>query len=320
LPVANYLPSAVRGWRYPRVVISDPLWPRADQWLASSSDEPDLVVVGVPSSSSSLSPSDAWRTPPALRAALARFSVFDSEEAVDLSMLGVADLGDWSVDGVDSREMLEQVTALAAALPQGPVHVFLGGDNAITRPLVRGLAGGDLSGAGVLTLDAHHDVRSTDAGPTNGNPIRGLIEDGLPDGRVVQVGIHSYANSAEYRGFCADHGIEVVPMAAVDEVGAGWLVTSALDDLAKRCDRVFVDVDLDVLDLAFAPGCPGARPGGMTPRQLGAACRAAGAHPAVTAADFVEVDVARDQTGMTVMNMAHAFLSFCSGLAQRGRT
>jgi formiminoglutamase len=301
-------------------VISDSQWPRADQWLASSSDQPDLVVVGIPSSSSSLSPSEAWRTPPVLRAALARFSTFDSEDAIGLSTLGVADVGDWPVDGVDSREMLEQVTVLAAELAHGPVHAFLGGDNAITRPLVRGLAGGDLSGMGVLTLDAHHDVRTTDAGPTNGSPIRGLIEDGLPDGRVIQVGIHSYANSAEYRGYCSDHGIEVVSMATVDEVGAGWLVTSALDDLARRCDRVFVDVDLDVLDVAFAPGCPGARPGGMSPRQLGAACRAAGAHPAVMAVDFVEVDVTRDPTGITVMNMAHAFLSFCSGLAQRSRS
>jgi formiminoglutamase len=301
-------------------VIADPLWPPADRWLGSSSEEPDLVVAGVPSSSSSLSPSEAWRTPPSLRAALARFSVYDSEDGVDLSSLGVVDLGDWPVDGIGRHEMLDQVTLLASELAAGPVHAFIGGDNAITRPLVRGLARGDLSDVGVLTLDAHHDVRSTDDGPTNGNPIRGLIDDGLPDGRVVQVGIHSFANSSEYRDFCTDHSVEVVSMAAVDEVGAGWMVTSALDDLAKRCRTVFVDVDLDVLDLAYAPGCPGARPGGMTPRQLGAACRAAGAHPVVGAVDFVEVDAARDVTGITVLNLAHAFLSFCSGLAQRRRS
>ena len=299
------------------MAISDPQWPRADQWLAAESDDPDLVVVGVPTSSASLSPSDAWQAPGAVRAALGRLSVFDSETRSDLRSLAVADLGDLGVTGLDMHEMPPVAERAAADLPGGVVTAFLGGDNAITRPLVKGLAGGDLEAVGILTLDAHHDVRITDDGPTNGSPIRGLIEDGLPDGRVVQVGIHSFANSAEYRTYCDDHGIEVVTMATVDEVGAAWVVTSALNDLARRCEWIYVDVDMDVLDLAFAPGCPGARPGGMTPRQLAAAVRAAGAHPGVRAVDFVEVDPVRDPSGMTVLNMAQAVLAFASGLVAR---
>ena len=297
------------------MAISDSQWPRADQWLAAGSDDPDLVVVGVPTSSASLSPSDAWQAPAAVRNALGRLSVFDSETASDLRTLAVADLGDFGVTGLDMHEMPAVAERAAAALPDGPVKAFLGGDNAITRPLVKGL--GDLETVGILTLDAHHDVRLTDEGPSNGSPIRGLIEDGLPDGRVVQVGIHSFANSAEYRAYCDEHGIEVITMATVDEVGAAWVVTSALNDLARRCEWIYVDVDMDVLDVAFAPGCPGSRPGGMTPRQLAAAVRAAGSHPAVRAADFVEVDPVRDPSGMTVLNMAQALLAFASGLAGR---
>jgi arginase family enzyme len=97
----------------------------------------------------------------------------------------------------------------------------------------------------------------------------------------------------------------------------GWVVTTALNDLAQRCRWIYVDVDLDVLDAAFAPGCSGARPGGMTPRQLAAACRAAGGHEAVRAVDFVEVDPDRDRDGVTVLNMANAFLAFVSGMAER---
>lgn len=298
------------------MAISDPLWPRADTWLAADEPDPRLVVVGVPSSSASLSVSEAWRAPAAVRAVLGRFSVFDGETGTDLRSVRVADCGDWPVDGLDMHAMPPAVSARARDLSGGAVHAFLGGDNAITRPLVRGLAD-DLGGVAVLTLDAHHDVRITDNGPTNGSPIRGLIEDGLPDGRVIQVGIHSFANSAEYRGYCDEHGIEVVTMATVDEVGAGWVVRSALDDLARRARWIYVDVDVDVLDRAFAPGCPGARPGGMTPRQLAAACRAAGEHPAVRAVDFVEVDPSRDRDDLTVMNMANAFLAFASGLARR---
>jgi formimidoylglutamase len=296
-------------------MISDPLWPRADGWLGSADADPDLLVVGVPSSSASLRPSQAWRAPAAVRAALTGFSTFDSETGADLATVRVADLGDWPVDGLDMQVMPGEVERLTQELPESPVRAFLGGDNAITRPLVRSL--GDLAEVGVLTLDAHHDVRVTDSGPNSGSPIRGLIEDGLPDGRVIQIGIHSFANSRGYRAYCEEHGIEVVTMATVDEVGVGWVVTTALNDLALRCRWIYVDVDLDVLDAAFAPGCSGARPGGMTPRQLAAACRAAGRHEAVRAVDFVEVDPARDRDGMTVMNMANAFLAFVSGLAGR---
>ena len=296
-------------------MIPDPLWPRADAWLAGGAAEPDLVVVGVPSSSASLVPSQAWRAPAAVRNALSRFSTFDGETGADLSSVAVHDLGDWPVDGLDMNVMPGEVGRLSRELPAGPVRAFFGGDNAITRPLVASM--GDLADAGVLTIDAHHDVRSTESGPTNGSPIRGLIEDGLPDGRVIQIGIHSFANSREYRDYCIAHGVEVVTMATVDEVGVGWVVTTALNDLARRCRRIFVDVDLDVLDIAFAPGCPGARPGGMTPRQLAAACRAAGAHDAVSAVDFVEVDPERDRDGVTIMNMAAAFLAFVSGMAGR---
>ena len=269
--------------------ISDPFWPRADTWLEGDAPDPDLVVVGVPTSSASLSPSEAWRTPPLVRQALARFAVFDSETRIDLRDLAVTDHGDWPVTGIDMHEMLDAATGLAAGLDGSRVHAFLGGDNAITRPIVRGFHA--LDDVGILTFDAHHDVRTTDPGPTNGSPIRGLVKDGLPDGRVTQIGIHSFANSAEYRGYCDDHGIEVITMDVVDENDVGWLVRTALDDLAATVSRIHVDVDMDVLDSAFAPGCPGSRPGGMTPRQLMRGCRAAGAHPAVVSVDFVEVEV-----------------------------
>jgi arginase family enzyme len=297
------------------VSISDPFWQRANTWLEGDDPDPDLVVIGVPSSSASLSPSEAWRTPPLVRQALARFSVFDSETRTDLRDLAVADRGDWPVTAIDMHEMLEVATGFASGLDPIPVHAFFGGDNAITRPIVRGLH--SLDDAAVLTFDAHHDVRTTEPGPTNGSPIRGLVEDGLPDGRVTQIGIHSFANSAEYREYCDDHGIEVITMDVVDENDVGWLVRSALDDLSARVSRIHVDVDMDVLDTAYAPGCPGSRPGGMTPRQLMTACRSAGAHPAVTSVDFVEVDPSRDRDGMTIMNTASAFLAFASGLVQR---
>lgn len=292
--------------------------PRADAWLASQPADPALVLVGVPSSSSTPAGSDAWRAPAALRAALTGFTTFDGERGVDLGRLGVTDLGDWDVAGLDRGQIEGAVRRRMAEVPRGTTPVFVGGDNAVTRPLVQAIAAAGRPGkTGVLVLDSHPDVDTLEGGPTNANHLRGLVVDGLPDGYLVHVGSHSFGGSAEDMAFCEEHDFEVVTMESVDEVGAAWVVASALNDLAARCDGVYVDIDLNVLDVAFAPGCAGAQPGGMTPRQLAAAAREAGRHPAVLGADLVEVDPTRDPTGVTVLNLANAFLSFAGGLAMR---
>ena len=275
-------------------------------------------MMGVPTSAASLSPSRADATPARFRELLPKFAVYHGEENVDLRSLAAADRGDLAVGGPDPAESLATITATAAELAPGPVYAFIGGDNAITRPLVRALAAGDLSAVGVLTFDAHHDVRSLDEGPSNGNPIRGLFEDGLPHGHVAQIGIHTFANSEEYRRYCEKQGVAIYTMADVEADGVGPVVRRALADLEGRCDRIYVDFDIDVLDRTFAPGCPGARPGGMTPRQLLQASFECGLHGAVSAADFVEVDAAADRDDITVLNLIATFLSFAAGLAARG--
>src|SRR5919106_336162 len=191
---------------------------------------------------------------------------------------------------------------------KAPLTLFLGGDNAITRPLVASI-NPDLSRVGVITFDAHHDVRSLDAGPTNGTPIRGLIEHhGLPGENVVQIGIHSFSNSAHYREYCVARGIRVVTIADVEYAGIAPTVAEALDRLSG-CETIYVDVDLDVLDRVFAPACPGARPGGMTVRQLARGVMLCARQPKVRMIDFVEVDPEADVAGITLDAMAHVLLS-----------
>jgi formimidoylglutamase len=296
----------------------DPDWPRASRWLSDDVERAGLRVIGVPCSIGSISPSKAFRTPDAVREALQRLSTWDAVGQQDLRDLPAQDLGDWPVANLDLPEAIAAIRAGASGM-RGVTSptVFLGGDNAITRPLVAGLLGDDLTTVGVLTFDAHHDVRSLGDGPRNGTPIRGLIEqEGLPGRNVAQVGIASFANAPAHAAWVADAGIHVEPIDAVHRDGVEAVVDRALDRLA-HCDRLFVDVDIDVLDVAYAPACPGARPGGMTPRQLLTAARMCGRHDRVAAADLVEVDAAMDPTGATTLVVAEVLLHFAAGVLQR---
>ena len=296
----------------------DPLWPRALDWLSrgSRSEGARLGVVGVPLSRTSISASSAHTNPAAVRAALGRFSTYSAELEVDLETLEVIDHGDLDVSRLLGEEAIDQVVAGIAALPSHDLVILLGGDNAITRPAARGLAA-DLSRVGLLTLDAHHDVRGFHDGATNGTPVRGLIEDGLAAANVTQIGIGDFTNSRAYRAWCEGRGITLVNAIDARDEGVGGCVRRHLDLLAATCDWIYVDLDVDVLDSAYAPGCPGARPGGLAPFELHAAAREAGLHPLVRAIDIVEVDAGRDPHGVTVDNAALCLLSAAAGLARR---
>ena len=301
-------------------MVEDPGWPRASDWLAGNLEPGTrtrrLAVVGVPLSQTSISASGANETPAAIRTALRRFPTYGAALDVNLEELEVIDHGDLDVAALSGEAAISAVREGLLCLPPADLVVLLGGDNAITRPAMRALLP-PLGRCALVTLDAHHDVRGFHAGATNGTPVRGLIEDGLPGKHVVQVGIADWSNSLAYRGYCEQHGIGLVSVRDASREGTGACVRRVLDELATWCEAIYVDLDVDVVDSAFAPGCPGARPGGLTPGELLDAAREAGRHPLVRAVDIVEVDAARDRTGATVDLAAMCLLSVAEGLVIR---
>lgn len=302
----------------------DPLWPRASAWLDGSDGSPSnddahrTRVIGVPTSAGSISHSEAWRTPDAVRQALARLSTWDPVTGTDLrESVAVEDLGDWDVADLELEPAMDRVRELAGQLqPAEAVHVFLGGDNAITRPIATGLLGPDLDQVGIVTLDAHHDVRHLDDGPTNGSPIRGLIEDGVSGHHVFQLGIGRFTNSGPYARWADEHEVRSITAEEIHQHGITWAVRQVLGHL-PHVRTIHVDLDIDVLDQAYAPACPGARPGGLHPHQLYTAAAMLAAEPRVRSLDLVEVDAAADEGGRTVMATAMTLLSVAAGIAQR---
>lgn len=288
--------------------VDDPNWPRASAWLRGEFNggvAAQLAVVDVPSNCS-ITPGHCDLAPAAVRKALERFSLYDAENDVDLATLAVADRGECAPEN------------LGAILAKDGCAVLLGGDNAITRPGVRAL-GVPLDRCGLITFDAHHDLRDTDRGLTNGNPIRALLADGMPGTNIVQIGIQSFANSPAYASIARDAGIRVVTSEAVHRTGIETILAEQLSALAARVDAIYIDLDVDVLDRAFAPACPGSRPGGFAPWMMRRAAWICGNHPMVRAMDIVEVDPTRDVADTTCMAAASFLLAFASGVASRNR-
>jgi formiminoglutamase len=298
----------------------DPNWPRASAWLAGD-HLPDpvgtLAVLGAPLHLGSITPGRCDLAPQALRSALERYSTFDPDGGIDLRRLAVSDHGNADVIDARPEEAFDALSgAIRSARAAADVVAMLGGDNSITRPGCLGIAD-PLERLGLLTLDAHHDLRDLDDGLSNGNPVRALLADGLPGENIVQLGIARFANSPAYAQVARDAGITVGTVDAVRAQGIEASTRKALEYLSDRADRIYVDFDIDVLDRASAPGAPGSRPGGLTAAELFTAARLCGAHPKVMAIDIVEVDPAIDVSDLTVLAAARCLLSFASGVVAR---
>lgn len=298
----------------------DPFWPRASAWLAGSHFEQTLgklAVLGAPARLGSVTPGRSDLAPPAVREILRRFSTYDIETDVDVRTLAVHDHGDLPLAEMKLEDAFAPLsTALKQATQQADAVIILGGDNGITRPGVHGISD-SLDEVGLLTLDAHFDLRDTSNGLSNGNPVRALLEDGLPGANIVQLGILGFANSQAYAQVARDAGINVVTMDKLRAQGIERAISAALDYLSARVKVIYFDLDVDVLDRAFAPACPGARPGGLQPWELRCAAWLCGRHPKVKAMDLVEVDPTQDVANVTVMSTAACLLSFASGLVSR---
>lgn len=282
----------------------DPNWPRASHWLAGNATPAQLAVVGVPLNSS-ITPGRCDLAPAAIRKALERYSLYDADSHVDLTTVAVCDRGDIAPTADAIRDAGGSVAA-----------VLLGGDNGITLPGVHAL-GEPLARCGVLTFDAHHDLRDLDRGLTNGTPIRALLRDGLPGQNIVQIGIQPFTNSPAYARVAREAGVEVVTADQVRDRGIESVVRDALASLAERVNAIYVDLDVDVLDRTFAPACPGSRPGGLEPWMLRRAARLCGAHGKVRMIDIVEVDPTKDTADTTSLAAGSFVLAFASGVASR---
>ncbi|MEY4390753.1 MAG: hypothetical protein RLZZ400_496 [Actinomycetota bacterium] len=298
----------------------DSNWPRAAHWLKPAADHSrvDLAVYGVCANKTSISPTRADRTPAAIRDALLRYSTYHQATGVDLGNLEAADFGDNKSPDSPDGEAATQALA-ARAFGSSLLSIALGGDNSVTYAAMTGAFSGNgtqpaLADCGLITLDAHHDLRE---GVSNGSPVRRLIEAGLPGNRIVQIGINDFSNSPEYARRARELGILVIGRHELRTQSPIEIWQRALFHL-EGVASVHVDFDVDVCDRAFVPACPAAAPGGISADELRQFAHLAGRTPSVRSMDITEIDAEADAPDQRTVRLgALLILEAAAGLALR---
>ena len=291
----------------------DVLWPRAAAWLVPGQGSADLAVFGVPAHLTSISPTGAHATPAAIRQALMRYSTYSHSHSVDLGTIKAVDLGDVAEPDSSAGEDRTSLMAQAAA-NNSRFAIALGGDNSITFAVARGAANHDLTNSGLITLDAHHDLRD---GISNGSPVRRLIESGLSGKRVVQIGIADFSNSPKYAKRAKDLGVHVIPRSELRHRDIKDVWAEAVSIAGLGATNIHVDFDVDVCDRSVVPACPAAAPGGISADELRQFAFLAGNTALVNSMDITEVDATSDSAdGRTVRLAALLILEAAAGLAK----
>ena len=290
-------------------------WPNLSELLVAAETPAPVGLVGAPLAAGSVTPGACDRAPQLLRQTLRRIGRYDVETRRELPTR-IADRGDVELGGLTIEQATPPIQeAVAASAAAHELTLLVGGNNAVTRPAVLGL-GLPLDQVGLITLDAHFDMRDLDNGLSNGNPVRALIADGLPGANIAQVGLAPFANSRAMHEDALAAGNLVITIGDVRENGIDHAIGRALDHV-RHCSVVVVDTDIDVIDRAQMPGAPGARPGGMAVRDFFAAVRRLAADPKVRLIDLTEWDPSLDASDLSVLTAARWFAECLAGFELR---
>jgi agmatinase len=213
------------------------------------------------------------------------------ETGVDaFSVLRVVDFGDAAVLPADPVRTHEAIEALVGeVVDAGALPVILGGDHSIAEPDMRAIARrrGPL---GLIHFDTHTDTGVEVFGVelSHGSIMYRLVEQGHVDpARYVQIGLRGYWPGEPEFGWQRERGITSYFMHDVRDRGIRAVLADALERVGDG--PVFLSVDVDVLDPAYAPGTGTPEPGGMTSMDLLWACQEIGARAELCGMDVVEV-------------------------------
>lgn len=250
-----------------------------------------IVAVGIPLDENSSFMRGSAKAPPRIREALhSKSTNLCAETGLDLS--GDArwkDIGDLTLAsaGLNAFTQIEQ--AIELLLGKDIRVLSLGGDHSITLPIIRAYAK-KYPGLTILHLDAHPDLYDEYEGNrySHACTFARIMEERLVN-RLVQVGIRTMNPLQQQQ--VERFGVEVVDMR-----------TWSPDTLFEFDDPLYLSIDMDVLDPAFAPGVSHHEPGGLTTRDALSIIQ--NARATVVGADIVEFNPTRDPIGITAMAAA----------------
>lgn len=249
----------------------------------------DVCVMGIPFDSAVSCGKGSSLAPEKIRS-LSRYLPTVTEEGHEIDHLKVYDHGDIPVDlNWDKYYAAVEKEALAL-FDSGKFCLFFGGDHSVTIPLTRAYGTNNKGKKiGIIHFDSHPDLCEEYDGHkwSHACPLQRAVQDVITPSDLAQVGIRSY--EAEEVAFYKANP-DLLLIRAYDVFHQGW--KDACDKLVTKFtgyDGIYISLDIDVLDPAYAPGTGTPEAGGLSSRELMEILKVLFDKLPVVAMDVVEV-------------------------------
>ena len=310
MPVSDSLrPSSV-----PRLYGDVPPFMASDHVPDLATLAADAVIVGMPYDGLATYRGGATRrAPQEIRKFSLLFGRYSLDWDLDLTAhLRIADAGDVDVapgDNVISYDRFE--ARLAAILAKNAIPLSIGGDHGITFPAVRALSRASEAPLGLIVFDTHLDLSEALDGDrlTRASPMLRISElENVDSRRMVVIGARGPRNLPEWTPLYRNLGMTVFPMEAVESEGIERITEKARAIATADGARLYISVDIDGVDPAFAPGTNSPEPGGLTAREIIRGVRIA-ARDGFAGFDLVEVSPDFDSASGTTSILAARLLA-----------
>ena len=232
-------------------------------------------------------------------------------EVFPLKEMNVVDFGDANCPPSSLEKSHEAIEKkVTEALDADAIPIVLGGDHSITLPSATAVAKKyGYGNVGMVHFDAHADTRESSYGDVligHGTPMRRLIESGaIPGKNFVQIGLRGPWPPPVDQKWMKDQGMRWHLMAEIEKKGFDEVLEMAISEALDGPEKLYISVDVDVMDPAFAPGTGTPEPGGISSLELLRAIREIVLSKGMVAMDVVEVAPMYDQPGDITAQAAH---------------
>ena len=262
-----------------------------------SFEQADYVVIGVPFDVTSTYRTGARFAPLAIRQASLNIETYSFRSNLDIENLKIHDLGDLHTSNNVETTLKRIERIVKDLLKIKKIPMLVGGEHTLTLGAMRGIGGLDTA---VISLDAHLDLRNDYLGLSVSHTtfMRRIKEDAKP-AKILEIGTRAVCR--EELDYAKESGIDYLPVHQIREDGAKT-TAETIRDILRGYEKVYVTIDMDVLDPAFVPAVQNPEPEGLDTTTLldllGAVC-----DRRVIGVDLVEVAPHYD-LGLTAIQAA----------------
>jgi agmatinase len=283
----------------------------------------DIAIVGVPFDMGTTYRPGARFGPQGIRRISALYDSYCLDLAVDLQEeLDIVDLGDVFVIPSNIEKSFDQIDrAVSWIFEQGTFPVVLGGDHSIGYPDVRGLAPHVDGKIGIVHLDRHIDIQDRDMDERmHTTPwYHATNLPNVPAANLVQVGIGGWYGSRQGLAVARERRSTVLTIGDIERVGIDRAAEIALEIASEGATKIFLSLDIDVVDPGFAPGTGSPEPGGLTPREMLRFVRTIAAEAPLCGMEVVEVAPPYDVHDVTSLLACRAIMDVLGTLVANGK-